>query len=588
MNLTKNSLPIDATDAAESQAVKRLVIGKNAQLVRRIKSQLSGCTCISHRDIDQLDTTPFDAIFVFSWDRAGLKGNEDLLAALPPGKVVFVSTTAVLALQRRRQWNRYPNDKHHIEQQVLKRGGRVLRIGITEPDHAAHLTGCFPFTSIDLITDAILNWHNITGDVVDLFQLRNGELRGLLGRVSHALGRLSGSMPPGAAWQIPIQGVARLIGLRSYGYTADANASFADEIVVGYGALGSYYDRSNPSTSRLVLVSGRPDESLNDRGFRNTRVGLGLIGLSRLWHGADVSSPSGAPPTAQKHVPLWVKRPRLPHDRHAIAHVISAFRLHGFWRVEAKASGDRPRVFYSRRLTLAAGPLENTRILAKLRPIDCSFSDHEIGMIGRCPAASAIRIGAIVPVGPFWRRGRVIVDTADGIPFLVEMRPLVPAKHAASASDIDFYLDSTQGLLVKLIKGFSPSRLNEAVFNKFGWGLRSASCSVFVQALAKEAVRFTASRSADGLAAWSRQRLTTSAWSCIQKTIAQRVSEFAPESTVTTIDAQHILGGDDLRRDDVISEWCGQGALRILGSPTLDCLGPFHHTRRLQEAIARE
>jgi hypothetical protein len=587
MNSTGIKLAIDAVTVTASHAEKRLVIGKNAQLVRQIERQLLGCTIISHNELGILDFAAFDAIFVFSWDRTGVRGNEDMLATLPPEKVVFVSTTAVLARQRRRQWNRYPNDKHHIEQHVLKNGGRVLRIGITESTHAAYLTGWFPYTSVEMISDAILNWHAITGNVINLFQLRKGELGGFLGNFSHALYRLSCLMPTSAAWQIPVQGLARLIGSKSYGYTADSNASFTDEIVVGYGALGSCYDRAMPSDSRLVLVSGRPDGTLNERGFHNTRVGLGLIGLARLWHGVNVSIKDGVSLTAEKNVPFWVKRPRPPLGRHEIAHVLSVRRVDGLWHIEAEAQGGRPRTFYSRRLTLAAGPIENTRLLAKLRPFDCSFSDHEIGFIGRCPAASAIRLGAIVPIGPLWKRGCVIVDTADGIAFLVELRPLVPAKHSVTPSEVGFYLDSTQSLLAKLIKGFNPCRINEAVFNKFGWSMRSAECSVFVQALAKQAVRFTAASSGDSHSAWSRQRLPKSSWRSIQRTIAHRIAEFVPEPTVVTVDAQHILGGASLRRDEVISEWCNQGVLHILGSPSIEDLGPTHHTLRLQEAIAR-
>ncbi len=568
--------------------VKTLIIGKNARLVRQIVGKLPNCTFISHKEVDQFDFSGFDVIFVFSWDRTGMHGNAELLDELPAKKVVFISTSAVLALQRRRQWNRYPNDKQKVEFEVLKRGGRVMRIGVTDPDHALNLTGTFPFTSLDQIAEGILNWKLDGEGIVELYELISGQLDGSIGIVSRFLERLSRWLPSGAVWQVPVQGIARLIGSKSYGYTADANASFFEEILVGYGALGSCYDRMHPSPSRLLLVSGRPDEELNDCGFRNTRVGLGLIGLSRLWHGVMITRPTGNPLSAFKDVPLWVRRPSAPAGRRAIAHVVAIQRLDGYWRLDAMDARHRERRFYTRQLTLAAGPLENVRLLAGLRPVDCQLSDHEIGMVGRCTANAAIQLGAVVPWGPFWRRAKVFLDEAPGVPFLVEIRPLVPSKHGGSDQDANFYLDSTRSLLIKLFKGLSLSRLNEAFFNKFGWAIPSRQCSVFVQALAKDTIKFSAAEPAGSKAVWRRERLPSTSWIHIQQTLKSRFPEFVPENTVSTVDAQHIHGGAELRRDDLISHWCNQGVLRIIGSPTTETLGAMHHTRFLQAALAQK
>jgi len=560
----------------------RLIIGENSSLVRKIRSELVDVDYVSHRKLDEIRFEHYEVVFIFSWDSLSLDGNIKLLKAVPASKLVFVSTTAIFALQRRPQWNRYPTDKHAVEQLVLADGGSVLRLGVTDPAHPKMINGAFPRTTYDSVVRALNSWQPSSQRITNLFEIEIGGLCGWRAELCKGLGFLSRLLPPSRLFQLVPQGVAKALGFKSYGYTDDANSFFSEELLIGYGALGSYYDRSSKAKTAKVLVSGRPDERLNGNGFRGTLVGHGNIGLARLWHGVQTNPVIGDANLAKKIVPLWVHRPQPPRTRSVIAHAHSLSLEHGVWNVAATPPVGPDIQLFARRLVLAAGPIENARLMQSIADTSCTFSDHEIGMIGTCSLRTALQMRGIRKAYPLLLRSHSWRSDLNGHTSLIEFRPLVPEKHA-TGTNAAFYLDSTSRLVVKVLRSLSLHRLNEAFFNKYGVGFATTRCSVFLQVLVPNAIHLVPM--ASGQQVLTRRRLGDEDWRAIVSAAQQLIPDLVAIESVGTVDGQHILGGAEIRQHPLIERLCDQGLLRILGSPTTAKLDALHHTRGLQEKI---
>ena len=91
--------------------LKKLIIGTNSEIVRKIKAKINNADYISHLDIFKTNLNIYKSIFVFSWSHNSLLDNVKLINQLPLKKVIFISTVSVLSLQKRSQWNSYPNNK---------------------------------------------------------------------------------------------------------------------------------------------------------------------------------------------------------------------------------------------------------------------------------------------------------------------------------------------------------------------------------------------------------------------------------------------------------------------------------------------
>ena len=105
--------------------LKKLIIGTNSEIVRKIKAKINNADYISHLDIFKTNLNIYKSIFVFSWSHNSLLDNVKLINQLPLKKVIFISTVSVLSLQKRSQWNSYPNNKKKIEKIVLNNRGSV-------------------------------------------------------------------------------------------------------------------------------------------------------------------------------------------------------------------------------------------------------------------------------------------------------------------------------------------------------------------------------------------------------------------------------------------------------------------------------
>jgi hypothetical protein len=572
----------------KAMTIPILIIGANSKIVGAIVPLLK-CKfeLASHKDIEHINWSQFRYVIVFSWPKRDYDKFLQKISAIPASKLVFISTTAVLALQMRPQWSAYPVQKYRFEQHVLKRKGRVVRIGVTLDRHATQLIGSYPFTSMTNLASVIDSLEAYSEPIINAFEIRLGRAEGWCHYTSIALHRLSLALPSVFFLQIMVQGLAKFLNLKHYGYTADANFYFKDTIQIGYGALGRFGPKLKAHKD-LIITSPNEDVILNENGFSKTRLGYDTIGLARFWHGVELV-PGSSRGFWRKYVPLFIDRSRPKNKIHHSLHIDRVFEPDesGSWAVVGHNNRSIKISFWCKTVIMASGPINNTRLLQSIVPARACFSDHEIGMVGIVSLKNAVSAGFVRRSSCFMHPDQVRSMTTNcGLRFVVEARPHVPLKHLVANQDASsFYLDSMSKIIYKILTNLDFNRINEAIFNKFGIGLITKNCSIFVQALVANSIVLEGPQSADSAIQIHRKRLTRNQWKAIQETIIRNLTGFIPDRGVIPVDAQHIVGAASLLASTRLTELLGDGKLKIFGSPTLCELDECHHTSRWQREI---
>jgi len=165
------------------------------------------------------------------------------------------------------------------------------------------------------------------------------------------------------------------------------------------------------------------------------------------------------------------------------------------------------------------------------------------------------------------------------VSFLVDLRPIVKTRQVADENPNAFYLDSTRTLIAKLIRGFSLARINEAIFNKFGFGVPTMRAAVSVQILVEDCISFKNYTEID------RRRISSSEWDKIHSYVANTFKTYRPIKIPVTVDAQHIHGGAEVLEIADVAKAIFDQRIVVLGSPNRTKLGLFHHTEQIKQGI---
>jgi len=311
--------------------MKKLIIGINSKIVKSLDS-LDEFDIISHRDIANLDFDLYSCVFVFSWSYSNNSDNLSLIIKIPPLKIIFISTIAVLSLQKRAQWANYVNDKSVVEKLVLSLGGRVLRIASVDVKLISGLSRTFAYTTASSLSTFLRSYQWPEGlKIFHLFEIspfQHSRNRLVVDLFIH----FSSLIPCFKILQLPLIFIHKIFKSINYGYTHDCHYFINDEIQIGYGALGSAFDLSHPNQNRKIIASFFKNQIMNDNGFRNFYIGKEKIGLSRYWHGVKTSLINGSNRVLKK-VLLNVPRPTLPHSRSVLAEVVNISRQGDIWMI---------------------------------------------------------------------------------------------------------------------------------------------------------------------------------------------------------------------------------------------------------------
>jgi hypothetical protein len=547
-----------------------LIIGSNSKIVCRIADRLTNYKFISHADLGQEDLHAYERIVLFSWSHGSLEENMAMVKSIPAGKLVFISTTAVHALNIRPQWNGYPNSKAAVEHHIrANRLGGIVRLGVIEPAYIACLSGMVPVTTIDMMVSFLNDLPGqLNADEIDLIELQPGGLSGFKGKLFKAINLVGRKyFPPKKLIQIFFEAPVKLLRQAHYGYTADMLDYFQDHLLIGYGALGSRAHRIGNYSG--IIVSDLPDVRLMENGFHSTLLGKGKRGLSRYWHGAYIVQKGER---LIKRVMPIVQRAHPPIGA-LNGEVIRLEEAGDFVKVFFKGHGGKLSHILASKVTLACGPLENSRLLNQIARQDVYLSDHEIYFAGSISQQDAIGTGLVARrAGLIARRNEVMRATPDGLDMLVDVRPYVKSRFQENMA---FYNSDTIGVVKKILLSQSLARVNEAVFNKFGVGLFTLKYSVFVQVVAKDCIHL------DPNCTLQRTRLTDEQLKALSDHLASVFPSFSSNLSSSTLDGQHIMGGTELLNHPAISRLINKGRLKILGSPTAQVLDYRHHTKVL-------
>lgn len=556
---------------------KKVVIGKNSKIVNLFWPLLQDAVAISHTEVGGFDFSDYEFIIVFSWSHSCLEDNLNLVKSIPLNKAVFISTVAVLSLQFRSQWSKYPIWKKLIEDYVLAGGGRVLRLGICDPEIKKWYYGWVPITNLENLALRLNHCEDLNRQITHVFDLERGGLQGAKQMLGRALNHVSGFLPSFLIFQGGIAILLKLLRIYNYGYTGDAFRFFNETLLVGYGVLGAAYSWENNKSliNVSVVVSYDDNKRLDDSGFKNTLIGYYKNGLGRTWHGVSVSQVKEG--YFKKNVPFFNKRPNPPSGH--LKGNVKEFVIDNDLIVTVIEHLGGSFLFFSSKIVLAAGPIENIRILQKGDAILAKLSDHEVGMLGTIDCNEAVDRELLARRAWLVSPAKVLVQELAGLKVLMDFRPFVGDKHSSNEKNGAFYLDSTRNLVLKLLLGFSFSRINEAIFNKFGFGFETKRISVCCQILVENAVDVHP----DGTL--SRVRIPEHRIRRLQELLGNDFSTFVPDQDPALIDSQHLFGGGDMLCSSKYNGYLLNGKIAILGSPTNWRLGATHHTTQVSASI---
>jgi hypothetical protein len=553
--------------------LKKLIIGKNSNIVKKIASRIHGCDYISHADVKMFDFSTYDVVCVFSWSYKNNDENIEIIQSIPRNKIVFISTTAVLSLDyRRSQYSMYPNNKKICEELVLSGDGIVVRIGVVDEEISKKINGAHPFTEIQKIVDFINTLpSSCAGKIIDLFDIKVGRPAFLTRFISKVYGYMCGNKKSSKGFSVLFILLMKMIKNPNYGYTYDSNQYFTDEIIVGFGAIGSeYYKQKKEKRFLKVMICGKDDIVLREKGFSLFRIGYSYTGLSKYWHGVSVRSKGLG--NFKKYVPLFIKRPKPPKT--SIKCCIESFDVSDHKIVLNVISGEHKKEkYYTNKIILAAGALENTKILSEYLNINAKISDHELGYIGTVSLSEAIKNGLIKELGPLIIHKKYIRGWLNKSHYIIDARPYVKEKVNSLESQA-FYVEQTLNIIKKIIKNLSIARLNEAIFNKFGFGVKTRKISLFAQLEAVNAIEYTV-----GIG-FERKRIDL-IWDSLFDTLGNVYKTFEKVDCFISVDGLHPTGAAEIIQNKEMCSLIENQRIVILGSPTINRLYGVHNTDRL-------
>jgi hypothetical protein len=554
----------------------KLIIGKHSRVFQSIAGNVTGVTAISHLEIASVNFDVVSEVYLFSWSNRSLDDNISIIHQLPLNKLIFVSTVAVLSLQNNKRCAQYPKWKKAIEDIVIDGGGRVIRLGVCNLEIVKNYYGYIPVTYpemlVEYICDSSCNKHQVT----TLIKIVKGGLPSWKSWIGRTVNRIFDILPKNILFQSFSRLILRSWGIFNYGYTSEAFKYFNNVVICGYGVFGSaYHDTVSDFGSATVVVSRLKNHRINTNGFRNTIIGYWKTGLAQTWHAVEIVEDPGG--VLRKKVPLINRRPSLP--RLVLwGNVTDIARGENYFKIRIR-DGDEEYFMFANRVALAAGSIENTKILRSYNSEEITFSDHEVGMLGFVDTPDAIAAKLVRKFAFLICPNTVVIGSTKGLKYLLDARPRVKLKHSSQQDSNSFYLDSTQRLIVKLIFGLSFERINEALFNKFGFGIFTNQMSVCVQVLSDKAIVLHS----DGIL--RRRRICETLLKDIMVDISKKLPSFQPDQNPILVDSQHILGGSMMFKSDALVDLVKCGDLVILGSPTRWNLGATHHTGRIRSAI---
>ena len=544
----------------------KLIIGLNSSIVKNVSKKLKGFEIISHREIRKKDLNKYDFIFLFSWPRVLNKSYWNLIDLIPKKKLVFISSIAVFSKFLRSQVYRYPNQKLMIENFVLDRGGSVLRLGIFHKSWESFPNQVIPYTSYVSLISTLNNWVQDKSKIINLFELIDNKHK-----VKPFINYLYiiHTILKNKYIRVPLDLLIKKLGSKNYGYTKDSLFFFQKSIQIGYGVLGEAMLQKIKYQKPLTLLSDSKDSLLDQNGFTNTLIGYSNNGLKKYWHGVSISSNKNL--NFKKKSKIFISRKKCPKN-YFINHVNNINDKGNMFEIFGKKA-----IFFSKSIYFAAGPFENAKLISSLINYrgKLNFSDHSLIFVGHCETDELIKKNYLIRKGLFIINNKLFTNNKD---FLLDFRPY--SKETFNKKNDDFYNDTTQNILLKLISGLSFSRINEAFFNKFGFSIYTKKSLCFLQVVNSNCIEYDLAGNHI-----SRKKLSNVFFKKIQNIISKSLLTFRANKYPVVMDGQHIVGAKIILTNSRLKKLIASNRVYIAGSPTKRELDFRHHSELLVSDI---
>ncbi len=295
------------------------------------------------------------------------------------------------------------------------------------------------------------------------------------------------------------------------------------------------------------------------------------IGLSSFWHGAFLVENNKG--NIEKKVPLIVRRNKPPLG-YKIGHVSSIYRYNNFYKITLD-NGKNKNYFFSKKLVLSAGAIENTRFLSQLSLTSKNqyfLSDQEWVIFGKISLKDAVNFKHIIKYGPFiFRKNLLHINKKLCSESLIEFRPII--KNFNDMRDFKFYSDTTSNILIKIFKRLSFERINEAFFNKLGFSFFTDSILVIGQISTSKSISFSLPNNI------KRKRVNIKIINDIKKLLQKKYSTFESFGLNTSFDSQHISSDYKLLKNKRLCELLKKKNLTVLGNSSNLGINKFYPTK---------
>ena len=542
--------------------MKILLVGKNSSLFRSIPKIPKSWFLVGHNELlNNFAVDPYDIVILFSWAKKNVSDNEKIFQLLKLKKVIFISSIAIYSIIVRNQWNKYPLEKSIFEKKYYEQGASIIRVGFT----TKHSSGIIPYSDLNqLRNDIIFCLKNPSPKIIESYKLINGIIK--QSRLSKYLYKAS-FQASNKFYRIMLEGLIKFIwgGKQLYGYTSDTHLLFQTNFQIGYGSIGSNLYQDNHG---VVIVHGGDDIVLKKNGFRDTYIGRSVIGLSAYWHGVSIVKDKNNN-FRRKVFSVQRKKPSFPFIKCPVK-TIDILKKNITFETKKIL---KPQFFFDK-LYLSAGPITNAMLLSEATNNPIYLSDQLIGIAGKVDLKELIELNFVKRIGPFVFGNKIYSPNPKKI--MYDFRPSFKPK--TKIMDENFYNRKGLNIISKLFSQLNISRINEALYLRFGFAFMSNNFNVTFQIGCKNVIKIHnrhVSRSINTLH--------------ISNYVVNGLKKFKSFKAIKKIqffDSQHTYGGDDFIDNN--KPLLKEKNLFILGSPTKMKFDAFHHTDRLINYLKKE
>lgn len=490
--------------------MKITVIGCNSVLYNNIKHKLIGLEIkeLSHKNLNTVNeiVNPI----VFSYSKKSLEDNLnmiDLIIRKSVGKIVYISTTAVLACHTTTKYS-YPRLKKRIENHIISRNNvSIIRIGVVENlFDKSKISGLIKYSSIDKIVKSINKAYRCKNKVIDSWEtvnLKSNFFYNFFFEIELFLFKIfKTNFYLTRFFDI----FFKIIGFKNYGYTFLSNIYKKKKyknIVVGtgmssLGVLNGIKDSSKEINSTIIIHSY---SSKNIHSVNNKTVEyVGSGGNSNYWHSVIsiflkkknidfsrsiflrlfYSLDYDLFKKGYSFIPFMPLRPlkkisKIIDKKHIIddevIFVEKAYRNSDKLIIHTKKG-----TFYSNRIFLCTGTISSLDLLFKsnfIKQDRLVLSEHLVGYFGQMKFKSKYNIDKSIFkfYGHFKRFHNILLNRNRSL--YVTARPALFGFKSleVASSHRDFFGRGSTSIFFNLIRKFNFALILEAIYNKFGLNL---------------------------------------------------------------------------------------------------------------------